>query len=257
MVSIACKSEHNETRTDMISSISDITWIPFRTAPSVTPAEERLPTEANPQTASQADSAPHGHGESAPAERGSSREKSGRRELSEEERREVEELKRRDREVRAHEQAHLAAAGGYATGGARYTYKMGPDGKRYAVGGEVPIDVSEVPGNPQATLQKAMTVRRAALAPSNPSAADRSIAARASMMAAKARQEMAREAKPNGSAEDATPMSEGKASESSSAMPTDKAMTADPASNERLIRGMRAYARASEAAGGSRVELLA
>ncbi len=114
--------------------------------------------------------------------------------LSDRERREVEELKKRDQEVRAHEQAHLAAAGGYAAGGPRYTYKTGPDGKRYAVGGEVPIDVSEVPNNPEATLQKALTVRRAALAPANPSAADRAIAAKAANMAAKARREMAKAA---------------------------------------------------------------
>lgn len=115
------------------------------------------------------------------------------RQLSEKERREVEKLKRRDREVRAHEQAHLAAAGAYAMGGPRYTYQTGPDGKRYAVGGEVPIDVSEVPGNPEATLQKAQTIRRAALAPSNPSSADRAIAAKAAAMAAKARQDLTRD----------------------------------------------------------------
>ena len=45
----------------------------------------------------------------------------------------------------------------------------GPDGQRYAIGGEVPIDLSAVPGNPQATLQKALTIRRAALAPTDPS----------------------------------------------------------------------------------------
>ena len=31
--------------------------------------------------------------------------------------------------------AHLSAAGAYAHGGASYEYELGPDGKRYAVGG--------------------------------------------------------------------------------------------------------------------------
>ncbi|RMD95152.1 MAG: hypothetical protein D6814_13635 [Calditrichaeota bacterium] len=116
----------------------------------------------------------------------------GQQQLSEKEKKEVEQLKKRDREVRAHELAHLAAAGGYALGGPQFTFKLGPDGKRYAVGGEVPIDVSEVPDNPEATLQKAQTIRRAALAPANPSSADRAIAAKAMAMAAKARQELSR-----------------------------------------------------------------
>jgi hypothetical protein len=48
----------------------------------------------------------------------------------------------------------------------------GPDGKQYAVGGEVPIDLSPVSGNPQATVQKAETIQRAALAPADPSGPD-------------------------------------------------------------------------------------
>jgi hypothetical protein len=114
-------------------------------------------------------------------------------ELDADDKRQLEALKKRDREVRAHEQAHLAAAGGYALGGASYTYEMGPDGQLYAVGGEVPIDVSEVSGDPQATLQKASAISRAALAPADPSSADRAIAARASAMAAHARQELMQE----------------------------------------------------------------
>jgi hypothetical protein len=113
--------------------------------------------------------------------------------LDEDEKRQLEALKQRDREVRAHEQAHLAAAGSYAAGGASYTYEKGPDGVLYAVGGEVPIDVSEVQGDPQATLLKAATIMRAALAPADPSSADRAIAAKAAAMAAKAQQDAAKE----------------------------------------------------------------
>ncbi|MEO1273371.1 MAG: putative metalloprotease CJM1_0395 family protein [Myxococcota bacterium] len=111
-------------------------------------------------------------------------------ELSEEERRDVESLKERDREVRAHEQAHIAAAGQYATGGASYTYETGPDGRRYAVAGEVPVDVSPIPGDPRATLDKARTIQRAALAPKDPSSADRAIASRAAQMASQAQREL-------------------------------------------------------------------
>src|SRR5215813_8587738 len=105
-------------------------------------------------------------------------------------RRALESLRQRDQEVRLHEQAHLLAAGPYAKGAPSYTYQTGPDGQRYAVGGEVPIDLSTVPGNPQATLQKALTVRRAALAPTDPSEADQAVAAQATALAAQAQQEL-------------------------------------------------------------------
>ena len=68
--------------------------------------------------------------------------------LSPGEKKQVQKLKNRDREVRAHEAAHLAAAGPYATRGASFSYQKGPDGRQYAVGGEVGIDSSEVPNDP-------------------------------------------------------------------------------------------------------------
>lgn len=105
----------------------------------------------------------------------------------------IAELQHRDSEVRAHEQAHLAAAGSYAKGGPSYTYQVGPDGKQYAVGGEVPIDLSKVPNDPKATLQKAAAIRRAAHAPADPSAADRAIAAQAAQMATEAQHELTQE----------------------------------------------------------------
>lgn len=98
----------------------------------------------------------------------------------------------RDREVAAHEVAHAAVGGPYA-GHPTYTYDQGPDGKRYRVGGEVQMDVAPVPGDPAATLKKANTIRVAALAPSDPSAADRSIAANAAKMATQARTDMLHE----------------------------------------------------------------
>ena len=102
----------------------------------------------------------------------------------------LDKLRQRDREVRNHEMAHLAAAGAYALGGPTFEYQKGPDGQRYAVGGHVNIDTSPVPGDPEATLRKAETIRRAALAPGDPSPQDRSVAAAASAMAIKAQIEI-------------------------------------------------------------------
>lgn len=106
------------------------------------------------------------------------------------EQKQIQQLAQRDREVRAHEQAHAAVGGRYA-GAPTYDYQRGPNGRQYAVGGEVKIDIAKVEGDPQATLEKAQIVRRAALAPAEPSAQDRAVAARASQMAAEARAEIA------------------------------------------------------------------
>lgn len=111
-------------------------------------------------------------------------------ELTEQELQQIQKLEARDREVRVHEQAHQSAGGQY-TGAASFTYQRGPDGLRYAVGGEVSIDTSKVEGNPQATLEKAEVIRRAALAPAEPSAQDRQVAATASQMKLEAQAELA------------------------------------------------------------------
>lgn len=98
--------------------------------------------------------------------------------VEQQEQQQIQELESRDQEVKAHEQAHAAVGGRYA-GAPSYSYELGPDGKQYAVGGEVQIDISPIPGDPQATVQKMQQVRAAALAPAEPSAADRRIAAEA------------------------------------------------------------------------------
>jgi hypothetical protein len=113
-------------------------------------------------------------------------------ELTAEEQQQLRDLKARDTEVKTHEQAHLSAAGQYAAGGAAFTFQQGPDGQRYAIGGEVPIDVSKA-NTPEETILKMNIIRSAALAPAEPSAADRQIAAQASMTAAQARQELVAE----------------------------------------------------------------
>lgn len=115
------------------------------------------------------------------------------RALSEEETRKVEQLENRDREVRSHEQAHMAAAGSLAKGGPTYEYKRGPDGKQYATSGEVQIDSSVASGNPEAAIAKAQQIRRAALAPADPSGQDRAVAAQAAVMEQEARSKLAKE----------------------------------------------------------------
>ncbi|MCH7575664.1 MAG: catalase [Candidatus Marinimicrobia bacterium] len=121
------------------------------------------------------------------------RRNTGLRELTPEEKQRVAELKAIDQRVRAHEQAHLSAAGGLARSGPSFSYITGPDGRRYAVGGEVQIDTSGVPNDPEATISKAQNIRRAALAPANPSSQDRNVAARATQLEFEARAELAQE----------------------------------------------------------------
>lgn len=113
--------------------------------------------------------------------------------LTPEEKKEVQELKEQDAKVRRHEQAHVMAGGRYIRSRAQFQYVTGPDGKQYAVSGEVQIDTSEVPDDPEATIQKAQTVRRAALAPADPSPQDRRVAAEANRMEFEARMEVAQQ----------------------------------------------------------------
>ena len=89
--------------------------------------------------------------------------------------------------------AHKAAAGDLAPSGPYYEYETGPDGQDYAVGGHVPIRIP-ASDDPQETLANAEQARRAALAPAEPSPADRAVAQEASQMAAQARAQIAAEA---------------------------------------------------------------
>ncbi|WP_231489499.1 putative metalloprotease CJM1_0395 family protein [Billgrantia saliphila] len=98
--------------------------------------------------------------------------------LTEQELRQLDRMKAIDREVRQHELAHQIAGGQY-TGGASYEYVRGPDGERYVVAGQVPIDYGPVPGDPRATIGKMQQVISAALAPADPSPKDHQVAASA------------------------------------------------------------------------------
>lgn len=109
--------------------------------------------------------------------------------LTPEDQRLVDKLVATDRTVRAHERAHLSAGGDLVRGSASFEYQTGPDGKRYAVGGEVSIDTSKG-RTPEETIPKAQRIRAAALAPANPSSQDQHVAAMASRMEMQAQQEL-------------------------------------------------------------------
>jgi hypothetical protein len=121
-------------------------------------------------------------------ENGSRNKAEAEKELTPEEKKAVEVLQKADKMVRAHEQAHKSVGGSLVRGG-NFTYTTGPDGKVYATGGEVQIDISPVKNDPEATIRKMEKVRAAALAPVDPSAQDRSVAALAQSIAANARAE--------------------------------------------------------------------
>ena len=148
------------------------------------------------------------------------RDRSSRRdgELTEDQERQVQELKKTDREVRSHEAAHKAVAGAYARGAPQFDTVVGPDGRRYAVGGEVAIDASPISGNPEATIQKMEQVARAALAPAQPSPQDRAVASQARQAAAEARRELLQEQTEEASSDqDETAAADGTATETNAA----------------------------------------
>jgi len=112
-------------------------------------------------------------------------------ELSQDEKQLVIDLQTRDAEVKAHEAAHQS--GGASTGAATYTYQQGPDGKMYAIGGEVSVSF-QTGSTPQETIANAQAVIASALAPADPSGQDMAVASSAMVMMMKAQQQLAREA---------------------------------------------------------------
>ncbi|MDX1266846.1 MAG: putative metalloprotease CJM1_0395 family protein [Oceanisphaera sp.] len=138
-------------------------------------------------------------GEEAPAEAGTTEETAAEKaekaaatqddELSPEQEEQVRALQLRDREVRLHEQQHAGVGGQYA-GAPSYEYETGPDGKQYAVEGEVQIDLSPIADDPRATIDKMQQIKAAALAPAEPSQADKNAAARADQYIREAQAEL-------------------------------------------------------------------
>jgi len=151
---------------------------------TLTPTKEQAPQKPNPT--SQNDS---------PVYEDPRKPSTGQAESAEDKRRElieqmdIQQLSARDREVRAHERAHAAVGGQYASA-PTYQYERGPDGVNYAIAGEVSISTGAVAGDPQATIEKAQTVKRAALAPAEPSPQDRQVAAEATKMELDARAQL-------------------------------------------------------------------
>ena len=113
------------------------------------------------------------------------------KELTEQEIKQVDKLKSREKEVITHELRHQSVGGQYASAPS-YGKEKGPDGRSYITDGSVQISVSEE-STPEKTISKMQQVYAAALAPAEPSSADRSVAAKAKSIEASARAELAEE----------------------------------------------------------------
>lgn len=107
-------------------------------------------------------------------------------------------LGKRDEEVRVHENDHLTEAGQWAQGGPEFELYTASNGRSYAIGGKVHVDVSEIAGDPAATVEKMKTIQRAALKPAAPSQQDRNVAAEAAGKEAKAMRELTEKALKDG-----------------------------------------------------------
>lgn len=90
----------------------------------------------------------------------------------------LDKFKSKDSEVKAHEQAHATNSSSNST--VKYNYQMGPDGRLYAVGGEIRLDTS-IPKDPTRALSKLDELIRASSAPSELSQADMQISRSASL----------------------------------------------------------------------------
>ncbi|WP_252271753.1 putative metalloprotease CJM1_0395 family protein [Pseudomonas subflava] len=173
------------------SATSYVAPLPSSQAARPAASDPSLPADAPADPRAAPSTAPRDDADSRDGTFVEGKDKSARElQLLREEQLQISELARRDREVRSHEQAHASVGGAYA-GAPTYSFKRGPDGKSYAVAGEVSIDASAVPNDPEATLRKMALVLRAALAPAEPSAQDRRVAAQAQAQAATARAELA------------------------------------------------------------------
>ena len=155
--------------------------------------KEMLVVDEDPQAKSQFESRKLQKEKEQELQKSQAKEKaSNPNELDPEQEEQVNELAARDAEVKAHEAAHQAAAGGLA-GAASYTYQQGPDGKMYAIGGEVPISAPSS-SSPEEALANARKIMAAATAPGDPSGQDMAVASSAAMMLVKAEQQLAQKA---------------------------------------------------------------
>jgi hypothetical protein len=137
-------------------------------------------------------SSPQGSVDASAQNGNSSTRKTGGTKLTIEQQRQVAALQQIDRSVRAHEQAHISAGRGVVTSAANFSYTYGPDGKQYAVGGEVGIDTS-AEKKPEANIDKGIRIQAAALAPRDPSSQDYRVASVGSRLEAQGRSDLARQ----------------------------------------------------------------
>jgi hypothetical protein len=100
------------------------------------------------------------------------------------------ELELMNSNVKNHEQSHLNALGPYASSMPLYSSIKGPDGTSYATGASIKVDLSSVPGDPEATLRKAHAIFNAAQAPHSPSSADQNTASLALQLGSLAKKEL-------------------------------------------------------------------
>ena len=112
-------------------------------------------------------------------------------ELDAEERAELRRLQARDARIRAKEMARLGAAGSLALSGARFRFEVGPDGRKYAVDGEVRVDTAHE-GDPERNLEKARQLQVTALAGPNLLSTDPALSALARRLALMAYADLAR-----------------------------------------------------------------
>lgn len=84
-------------------------------------------------------------------------------------------LTERDREVRRHEMLHYQTGLPY-TQQPQFWFVTGPDGRRYAVSGQVGFVMSKLSGKASDLLAQLQVLQRAALAPHQPSSQDLAVA---------------------------------------------------------------------------------
>lgn len=105
---------------------------------------------------------------------------------------ETSQMESRSRRIVEHENRHAAilrdAPDNTADAKPQFVHKQGPDGRKYAVAGEVNTDLKPIPGNPHATEQKAESVYRSALGNADRSQSDYDAARQAMFVAQEARQ---------------------------------------------------------------------
>jgi len=83
----------------------------------------------------------------------------------------IERLKNRDKEVRTHESSHSNNPELIKIGSAQFDYTIGPDGKAYATGGKVTL-ATGIARTPEDALAKAEALKKASMAPGEPSSQD-------------------------------------------------------------------------------------